>query len=286
MGTEAKRYINLNGQVLSAGEPHIFHNNRSFCYGDSLFETIHANGVKLHFFEDHFERLSKGMKVLKMEAPLLFSQKYIEEEITGLIKRNRLFTGNRVRLSVFRNAGGYYTPTDNQVTWIIEVSPISLSEYRLNEKGLRVSIYDAIRKPVNFLSSFKTGNSLLYTMAGLFKKENNLDDCLLINEGGNLVEATSSNVFLVKNRSLLTPPAGEGPVLGILRKQILRIARELKISVYEQELKPGYLLDADECFLTNTVSGISWVLGYKNKRYYNKVAAELLDELKKEMKTD
>lgn len=286
MGSAATKYINLNGQLLSAGEPHIFHNNRSFCYGDSLFETIHANGVNLHFFADHFERLSKGMQVLKMETPLMFSQKYIEEEITGLIKRNRLFTGNRVRLSVFRNTGGYYTPTDNEVTWMIEVGPIPLPEYRLNEKGLRVSIYDAIRKPVNFISSFKTGNSLLYTMAGLYKKENNLDDCLLINDGGNLVEAISSNIFLVKNRSLLTPPAGEGPVLGVLRKQIIKIARELKISVYEQDLKPGYLLDADECFLTNTVSGISWVLGYKNKRYYNKVAAELLEELKKKMKTD
>ena len=286
MGSAATKYINLNGQLLSAGEPHIFHNNRSFCYGDSLFETIHANGVNLHFFADHFERLSKGMQVLKMETPLMFSQKYIEEEITGLIKRNRLFTGNRVRLSVFRNTGGYYTPTDNEVTWMIEVGPIPLPEYRLNEKGLRVSIYDAIRKPVNFISSFKTGNSLLYTMAGLYKKENNLDDCLLINDGGNLVEAISSNIFLVKNRSLLTPPAGEGPVLGVLRKQIIKIARELKISVYEQDLKPGYLLDADECFLTNTVRGISWVLGYKNKRYYNKVAAELLEELKKKMKTD
>lgn len=286
MGNVAKRYINLNGQLLSAEDPHIYHNNRSFCYGDSLFETIHANGVNLHFFEDHFERLSKGMKALKMETPLLFSQKFIEEEITGLIKRNRLFTGNRVRLSVFRNAGGYYTPADNQVTWLIEVSPLPLPAYKLNEKGLRVSIYDAIRKPVNLISSFKTGNSLVYTMAGLYKQENNLDDCLLINEGGNLVEAISSNIFLVKNRSLLTPPAGEGPVLGIVRKQIIKIARELKISVYEQELKPGYLLDADECFLTNTVNGINWVIGYKNKRYYNKVAAELLDELKNKMKAD
>jgi branched-subunit amino acid aminotransferase/4-amino-4-deoxychorismate lyase len=286
MGSAAKRYINLNGQLLSDRDAHIFHNNRSFCYGDSIFETIHTNGVNLHFFEDHFERLSQGMKVLKMETPLLFSQKYIEEEITGLIKRNRLFTGNRVRLSVFRNTGGYYTPTYNQVTWMAEVSPIALPEYKLNEKGLRIGIYDSIRKPVNILSSFKTGNSLVYIMAAIFKQENNLDDCLLINEGGNLVEAISSNIFLVKNRSLLTPPSGEGPVLGVLRKQIIRIARELKISVYEQELKPGYLLDADECFLTNTVSGISWVLGYKNKRYYNKVAADLLDELRKKMKTD
>ena len=286
MGNVAQRYINLNGQMLSADDPHIYHNNRAFCYGDSLFETIHANGVNLHFFEDHFERLSKGMKTLKMETPLLFSQRFIEEEITGLIKRNRLFTGNRVRLSVFRNAGGYYTPADNQVTWLVEVSPLPLPGYKLNEKGLRISIYDAIRKPANFLSSFKTGNSLVYTMAGLYKQENNLDDCLLINEGGNLVEAISSNIFLVKNRSLLTPPAGEGPVLGIIRKQIIRIAKDLKISVYEQELKPGYLLDADECFLTNTVNGINWVIGYKNKRYYNKVAAELLDELKNKMKTD
>lgn len=284
MCASEKKYINLNGQLLPAGEPHIFHTNRSFCYGDGLFESIHANGVNLHFFEDHFERLSRGMKILKMDTPLLFSMKLLEEEIKSLIKRNRLFTGNRVRLSVFRNAGGYYTPSDNQISWLIEVTPLPQPEYYLNEKGLRVSIYDSIRKPVNYLSAFKTSSSLVYTMAGLYKKENNLDDCLLVNADGNLVEAISSNLFLVKNRSLLTPPLSEGPVLGIVRKQIIQIARELKIQVYEQAIKPGYLLDADECFLTNTINGIKWVLGYKNKRYYSKVAGELLEELKKKMK--
>jgi branched-subunit amino acid aminotransferase/4-amino-4-deoxychorismate lyase len=284
MGNTVKKYINLNGQILSAEEPNIYHTNRAFCYGDSLFETIHANGVNLHFFEDHYSRLTQGMKTLKMSQPLLFSQKYLEEEITGLIKRNRYFTGNRIRLTVFRNPGGYYTPTDTQISWLIEVNPIPNQDYRLNEKGLKVSIYDAIRKPVNILSSFKTGSSLIYTMAGLFKTENHFDDCLLLNAEGNLVEAISSNLFLVKNHSLLTPPVGEGPVMGITRKQVIGIARELKIPVYEQALKPGYLLDADECFLTNTIQGISWVMGYKTKRYFSKMAATLLEELKKRMK--
>ncbi len=279
--SKGSRYITLNGQVLPADTPQIYHNNRSFCYGDSLFETIHAHGVNLHFFEDHFERLTRGMKALKMESPLLFSQKYLEDEITGLIMRNRMFTGNRIRLTVFRNSGGYYTPSDFQISWLIEVTPLLQQEYLLNEKGLRTGMYESIRKPVNVLSAYKTGNSLIYTMAGIYKMENNLDDCFLINSEGNLVEAISSNIFLVKNRSLLTPPVGEGPVLGIIRRQIIRIAREMKISVYEQAIKPGYLLDAEECFLTNTVTGIQWVVGYKNKRYYNKMAAELLEELKK-----
>lgn len=281
---KGSKYINLNGQVLPADTPQIYHNNRSFCYGDSLFETIHANGVNLHFFEDHFARLVRGMKTLKMESPLLFSQKYLEDEITGLIKRNRMFTGNRVRLTVFRNTGGFYTPSDFQVSWLIEVNSLPQQEYSLNEKGLRAGIYESIRKPVNVLSAYKTGNSLIYTMAGIYKMENNLDDCFLINSEGNLVEAISSNIFLVKNRSLLTPPVGEGPVLGIIRKQMMQIAREMKISVYEQAIKPGYLLDADECFFTNTVNGIQWVIGYKNKRYYNKMSMELLEELKKKIK--
>jgi branched-chain amino acid aminotransferase len=226
------------------------------------------------------------MKALKMAQPLLFSQKYLEEEITGLIKRNRYFTGNRIRLTIFRNPGGYYTPTESEISWLIEINPIAKQEYQLNEKGLKVSIYDAIRKPVNILSAFKTGNSLIYTMAGLFKSENHFDDCLLLNAEGNLIEAISSNLFLVKNHSLLTPPVGEGPVMGITRKQIIGIARELKIPVYEQALKPGYLLDADECFLTNTIQGISWVMGYKTKRYFSKMAATLLEELKKRMKVN
>jgi branched-subunit amino acid aminotransferase/4-amino-4-deoxychorismate lyase len=286
MNSTTGKYISLNGQYLLAEQPHLSHTNRSFCYGDGLFETIHTNAVNLHFFADHYERLISGMKVLKMEIPRSFSPEYLETEISGLIKRNRMFTGNRVRLSVFRNPGGAYTPHDQTISWLIEVSSLPEADYRLNEKGLMIDIYPEMKKPVNLISGFKSSNALIYTLAGIYKMEKGLDDCLVINEKNRIAEATSSNVFLVKNNSLHTPPASEGPVMGILRQQLLMLAKQMRISVFEQEIQPGYLLDADECFLTNTVSGIRWVMGFRHKRFYNKLGQELLHGLNQLIKQD
>lgn len=280
------KYISLNSQYLPADLPHISHTNRSFCYGDGLFETIHANAVNLHFFKDHYERLISGMKALKMEIPRGFSPEFLEKEISGLIKRNRMFTGNRIRLSVFRNPGGAYTPKDQTVSWMVEVSSLPGVDYQLNERGLMIDIYPEMKKPVNLISGFKSSNALLYTLAGVYKNEKGLDDCLIINERNHISEAISSNVFLVKNNSLHTPPASEGPVLGILRKQLLMLAKQMRISVFEQDIQPGYLLDADECFLTNTVSGIRWVMGFRHKRFYNKLGQELLHALNQLIKQD
>jgi len=276
----------VNTFILYNGEYHLKENfglsykNRAFCYGDALFETMHANGSDIQFFDDHLVRLKYGMQVLRMEIPTVIESGFIQKEIIKLLHKNKLYQGVRIRLSVFRNEGGKYTPTDHNISYLAETEYIENDYYQLNTKGFTIGIYPEMKKPINPFANLKTANSLLYIMAGIYTKERNLDDCILLNEKGNLIEGISSNIFIIKGSTLTTPGLSEGPVAGIMRKQILRIANSVGFKInHESAVTEKQLLDADEVFFTNSIAGINWVLAYKEKRYFNSTAKKLIDQL-------
>jgi len=270
-----------NGEFYSDDTALFSANNRAFRYGDSLFETIHTNGTQIQFFNEHIERLTLGMKQLGMEIPENFHET-IEKNIKRLITKNKSFLGTRIRLCVFRNSGGLYTPTTNSISYLIESSKLEEPKYFLNKKGLKIGLFDTYKKTSNSLSSFKTGNSLPFILAGLHKDEMKWDDCLLINERQNLVESVSSNLFVVKDGILFTPSVESGAVNGIMREQIIQIALNLGITVYDDcIIKPKQLEESDEIFLTNAIVGIRWVVAYGERRYFNRSAKTLIEELNK-----
>ncbi len=276
------QYISYNGQVIAANEFGITINNRSFQYGDGLFETMHAVGSQVQFFYEHIERLVASMKVLKMEVPVRFTidTMGLQKEIAKLLTKNKIFKGGRVRLTVFRRAGGLYSPKTSEVSYIVQVLPLEQTYYELNPKGYIIDIFDEIPKPVNILSGIKTTSSLLYVMAGIFRKENKLDECLLINETGNIVEGMSANIFLIKEGSIYTPPLRSGCLNGIMRKKIIELAKSEGFTVYDEvPIKLQDIMTADELFFTNAINGIRWVMGFKQRRYFNKITKILSQKL-------
>ncbi len=275
-------FILFNGHYHRKEDFGLSYQNRAFCYGDALFETMYANGTQIQFFADHMIRLRFGMKTLGMEIPSIIDNDSIELEITKLLHKNKLYQGVRIRLTVFRNEGGKYTPKDNSVSYLAETEYLEHEQYYLNSKGLSIGLFSQIKKPVNKLSNLKSANALIYIQAGLYARQNNHDDCLLLNEQNHLVEGISSNLFLIKENTLYTPPLSDGPVAGIMRKQILKIADSLNIKVVnKQSCDEQQLLQADEVFLTNSISGIRWVVGYKDRRYFNHTSKVLMDALNK-----
>src|SRR6056297_559586 len=275
-------FILFNGHYHRKEDFGLSYQNRAFSYGDALFETMHANGTQIKFFTDHMIRLRFGMKTLGMKIPVNIENDTIEKEIIKLLHKNKLYQGVKIRLTVFRNEGGKYTPKDNSVSYLVETEYLKKEQYQLNTKGLSIGIFDQIKKPVNKLSNLKSANALIYIQAGLYAQQNNYDDCLLVNEQNHLAEGISSNLFLIKDKTLYTPPLSDGPVAGIMRKQILKIADSLNFRIVnDQSCDEQHLLQADEVFLTNSISGIQWVLSYKDRRYFNHTSKILMDELNK-----
>ena len=268
-----------NGHLISLYEPTLSFNNRAFRYGDSLFETIKWTNGKAMFITDHVKRIKLGMTTLRMNVPAEFTSANIEQLMIELVKKNNISGDARIRLTVFRNEGGFYTPLTNDISFLIESEAMEDTGYTLNQKGLWVDVYAEIKKPINKVSAIKTGSALLYVMAGLTKTSLRLDDCLLINENGNIIEAISSNIFAIKNGVLYTSPITDGCVDGVMRKQVLDIAKQHKILVFEQTLTVHTLTNGDELFLTNAIKGIQWVGQFKNKFYTNRTAVFFTEKL-------
>ena len=189
-----------------------------------------------------------------------------------LLEHNHISENARIRLTVFRNEGGFYAPETNDISFLIEAEALETKGYELNQKGLWVDIYADIKKQINKLSNIKSTNALHYVMAGLAKQSMNLDECLLVNDNGFICEAISSNIFVVKNGTLFTAPLSEGCVAGIMRKHILNLAHQHKILYFENQITINTLMNGDELFLTNSIRGVQWVGQFKHKYYTNKTA--------------
>ncbi len=231
------------------------------------------------FLADHITRLKLGMTVLRMNVPAEFKTEIFYELINELLDKNKIASDGRIRITVFRNEGGFYCPETNNISFLIEAENINEKGYQLNQKGLWVDIFGDIKKQINKLSNIKTTSALLYVMAGLGKQSMNLDDCLLINENGNICEAISSNIFVVKNGTLFTSPLNEGCVAGVMRKHILQLAQQNKILYFENPITINTLMNGDEVFLTNSAKGIKWVGQFKHKYYTNQTAQFFNDKL-------
>ena len=252
-------------------------NNRGFKYGDALFETLKIENLRVYFIEDHYFRLMASMRMLRMEIPMNFTLEFFEDEILKTVITNKMESA-RVRFTVFRKEGGLYNPLTNQIDYLIEALPLTftIKENYTIELFKDYYIYSGI------LSSIKTTNKITNVLASIYASENDFDNCLLLNEKKQVVEAINGNIFIVKGNCVKTPAITEGCVKGIARKKILEIiAKSEKYDLKETEISPFELQKADEVFITNVIVGVQPVSVYKKTIFNNKVSNEFALELSK-----
>jgi len=273
-------YINFNDEILPVGSLVLSTTNRGFKYGDGLFESMRLMKGELKFTYLHADRLQRGMRALKIDGYSQMDAWFLKERAEVLATRNKCKHG-RLRLTVYRDAEGLYTPTQNKMGFCMELQPIDEPRYFLNDKGLIMDVFTELGKPLNYLSNVKSCNALTYVMAGLYKTQNRLDDAFILNQNKFLCEASSSNVFVWYDNHLYTPALSEGCVEGVMRQVVINLALQNNIPVTEAQINPEILYEADEVFLTNATRGIQWVMGYGVKRYFNKISRFLMDELNK-----
>ena len=272
----SENFVNNNGKIISSLGYAIETRNRAFLYGDGLFETIRIYNGKIINLENHVIRLTDGAKVLKMRVPSFYTVDFFHKQIQDLLVKNNISKGGRVRLSVDRIAGGNYIPESNDPVFFIEAYEIESADFELNSKGFEVDVFIDIKKNRSKLSNFKTKNGLIYILAGIAAKEKGIDELLILNEDSGIIESSNSNLFVVSNGVLYTPGLEEGCLAGTMRMQIINLALANGFKVYECTILPQNLLAADEVFLTNAIKGITWVVGYRTKRYFNNTSRKLV----------
>ena len=271
--------INFNGNLI-AQDDNILTQNRAFLYGDGVFETLKIVNNKILFLEDHYFRLMASMRVVRMEIPMNFTMEFFEEMVLNLVNKKGISDSARARITVFRNDGGLYLPKSNDVSYLIHSTALDNASYILNTAEYEVDLYKDFYITKQLLSSIKTTNKLINVTGSIFAHENGFDNCLLINDTKNVVEAIQGNLFMVQGKKLITPPISEGCLNGIMRKQILALAKKMEgIEVAEEIISPFELQKADELFLTNVITGIQPITKYRKKQFTSNIANLLLQKL-------
>ena len=272
--------ININGNFSESNKV-LIPENRGYSYGDALFETIKVTNSKILFLEDHYFRLMASMRIMRMEIPMTFTMEFIEAEILKTVEQNNLLNASaRVKIQVHRNSGGLYLPTKKEVTFIISAKAMDTDFYLLNNNSYEVDLFKDFYLAPGLLSTLKTNNKALNVVGSIYAKENDLDNCLLLNTNKSVVEALNGNLFLVKGNTIKTPPLADGCLKGIMRLQIINLLGLLPdYTLEEASISPFELQKADELFITNVIQGIQPITKYRKKEFGNEVSKMLLQKI-------
>ncbi len=274
--------INFNGNLVAQSNENI-EQNRGFLYADAVFETLKVLDGKILFLEDHYFRLMASMRILRMEIPLEFTLEYLESEIFKTINALNL-TNARVRLTVFRNGEGRYLPQQRTVGFII-VAESTVTLYVNTAEKYEVELFKDFHVSKHLLSTLKTTSCLINITASIFAEENGYENCLLINDEKNVIEAINGNIFIIKDNVVSTPPVADGCKNGIIRKKIIEIVNKTdNLTFEERSISPFELQKADEIFITNIAVGIQSVTQYRKKLFADTIANSLLMKLNAQIK--
>ena len=275
--------INSNGNLVPYSDAGLSFFNRGFSYGDALFETVKAVGDKLLFWEDHYFRLMASMRLLRMEIPMTFTPEYFVDQCMQLIRAQEVRSPSwRLRLTVYRDSDGRYTPEHNRVAFLIGCEPLSQDHFLDDVTEYTVDLYKDHYVQAGMLPNLKTNNKILNVLGSIFAKENDLDNCILVNDNKQVVEALQSNLFLLFGQEIHTPSLTSGCLDGIIRKQIIRMAKDLDLTLKETAINPFDLQKADEFWLSNSIQGIRAVTNYRRKTYQSQIypkAVALLNQM-------
>lgn len=245
--------------VLVNGTPEATHFNgrvdRAMSFGDGLFETMLLHDGKIHLLDLHVQRLSHGLSALAIDAEV----KNIIQQIPVLIKHYSLETGTyKVKLVVSRvavDSVGYSTK-NAEVAAVIFAEPYNIS--CSNDIHLGLSPVRLAEQPL--LAGIKHCSRLEQVLAKQLQENSEYDDCLLLNSAGSVVEAISSNVFILEGGKLVTPVLKMCGVAGVIRAYIINTIAEFnKILVIEEDVDLQRLTQSDGVCLTSALTGVRLV---------------------------
>ncbi len=265
--------INLNGRIIPLAEANVSVFDRSFLYGDSLYEVVRTYEGKPFRLREHLERMEKSAVLCSMK----FSQS-IEEyhrEILRSIDAYRAQPGRAsedvyVRIVVSRGSGKIGFGLGNLETptlYVIIVEPISMFPNKPFSKGTKLQISSRIRNSPKALDpAMKSGNYLNSLLAYLSAAEEGFDDALMVDHQGFLTEGTTYNLFYVNRGIVATAPLDVGILDGITRRAVIDLCVEQGIPVREVRFPKEYLYEADEVFVTSSLKEVLPVLDLDGKK--------------------
>jgi branched-chain amino acid aminotransferase len=246
----------INGTIVGGADAKLPVTDHGLLYGDGLFEGMRVYGGRVFRHDQHLTRLAQGARMLALDLP------YSLDALKGIVEETVRAFGQReayIRLLVTRGVGplGVDPTPCERANVVCIVDTIKLFSEAQREQGLHM-ITSSYRRPTADVLDVrvKSLNYLGSVLPKLEAKQRGADEALLLNPRGHIAEAAVANVFALRGRSLLTPPASDGCLEGITRRAVMELGRGLGFEVVERSLGRADLFAADEVFLTGSGAGV------------------------------
>lgn len=246
--------IFLNGRLVPEEQAVVSVFDRSFLYGDGLFETMLVYRGKPFRWEQHIERLQRGAEFLKIKLP--FPPNALRDFVDELIAENKM-PNALLRLTLSRGVGvrGYSPKGAENATVVMSLHPApAIENNSLPRWKLIVSSH---RLPADEpLAQFKTCNKLTQILARVEADTAGADEALLLNTDGFVVEGASSNLFWIERDTICTPPLASGILSGVTRVVVMEICGQLNLKIREANINVEQLKRADGIFVSLSSFGV------------------------------
>ena len=243
----------FNSRVIDTSKPQFHTNNRAFCYGDGLFETIVTGKTRIDLTVQHLDRLKRGCEVMGLAFPKDLNAEFLRKSISQLSIENNLEGDIRTKLILWRGEGGLYAPETTDTNYLIECKAAQKPFIRITNTIGISDIYQTHYSPISFA---KTTNALIYVLAGKEMKAKAWDEIILTDVHHNISETHIGNLFWIKSGVIYTPPISTGCIGGIMRNAFIKATKSIGIKIKENLIQIDELKKADALFSTNA-SGIT-----------------------------
>jgi len=248
--------VNIDGKLFAPEDAKISVFDHGFLFGDSVYDTMRTYGGRVFLLDEHMQRLENSARMLYLKLPLT------AEELKSEILRTVHASSNPecyVRLMVTRGVGkiGLDIRLCKNTSTVILVQPLEPPLARFYQEGVPVTIVTVRRNDPRALNpKMKSSNLINNILAYHEAAESGAFEGILCNPSGFVAEATGSNIFLIRDHVLLTPPPEAGLLEGVTRALVLDLATKKKIPFVEKNITPEEFKQAEECFLTSTTKAI------------------------------
>ena len=261
--------IFLGGKLVDEADAKVSVFDHGLLYGDGVFEGIRVYGGRVFLHKQHIDRLYESAKAIRLTIPMTPGDMIAAVEAT--VKANNIGDGY-IRLVVTRGAGslGLDIRKTSNPQVIIIADTISLYPPETYTKGMNLVTASTIRNHPGALSPrIKSLNYLNNIMARIEGTDAGMVEALMLNHKGEVAECTGDNIFIVKNRVLLTPGLDAGILEGLTRNAVIELAREGGYEVREAAMTRHDLYVADEMFLTGTAAEVVAVVSLDGRKIGN-----------------
>jgi len=245
-------FASVNGNVVPAGEARVSVLDNGFTFGDAVYETLRTYAGRPFHLDRHLERLRASANRLGFAPP--FGDDVFARRLDELLAR----AGNDesyIRIILSRGEGdiSYRFDRVKGPTLVMVVKPFEPPPERDYADGIPVVIASVRRNHPRALDPAIKSNNLLNNILAVREGQSRgATETILLNDGGEVAEGASSNVFVVKGGRVSTPPLAAGILSGITRRLVLDLCRDAGIPAGEETLRVADLLAADEVFITST----------------------------------